>query len=71
VISRIAPRIARRSIDSSDRLGRHRSVVEGTLASLLGFRCLGVRNERRATLLRIPAPGLRLDLPHIPGTHTR
>jgi hypothetical protein len=27
-------------------------VVEGTLASLLGFRRLGVRNERRVTLLQ-------------------
>jgi transposase len=48
----IAPRIARRCIDSSDRLGRYRWVVERTLASLLGFRRLGVRYERRATLLQ-------------------
>ena len=39
----IAPRIARRGIDSSGKLGRHRWVVERTLAWLLGFRRLGVR----------------------------
>jgi len=47
----IAPRIARRGIDSSGKLGRHRWVVERTLAWLLGFRRLGVRYERRADLL--------------------
>ena len=47
----IAPRIARRGIDSSERLGRHRWVVERTLAWLLGCRRLGVRYERRADLL--------------------
>jgi transposase len=48
----IAPRIARRGIDSSERLGRHRWVVERTLAWLLGCRRLGVRYERRADLLQ-------------------
>jgi len=48
----ITPRIARRGIDSSARLGRHRWVVERTLAWLLGCRRLGVRYERRADLLR-------------------
>ncbi len=48
----IAPRIARRGIDSSGKLGRHRWVVERTLAWLLGFRRLGVRDERRADLLQ-------------------
>ena len=48
----IAPRIARRGIDSSGKLGRHRRVVERTLAWLLGFRRLGVRYERRADLLQ-------------------
>ena len=48
----IAPRIARRGIDYSERLGRHRWVVERSLAWLLGFRRLGVRYERRADLLR-------------------
>ena len=48
----IAPRIGRRGIDSSERLGRHRWVVERTLAWLLGCRRLGVRHERRADLLQ-------------------
>jgi transposase len=48
----ITPRIARRGIDSSERLGRHRGVVERTLAWLLGCRRLGTRYERRADLLQ-------------------
>ena len=48
----IVPRIARRGIDSSERLGRHRWVVERTLSWLLGCRRLAVRYERRADLLR-------------------
>ena len=48
----ITPRLARRGIDSSERLGRHRWVVERTLAWLLGCRRLGVRYERRADLLQ-------------------
>jgi transposase len=48
----ITPRIARRGIDSSERLGRHRWVVERTLSWLLGCRRLGVRYERRADLLQ-------------------
>jgi len=49
------PRIARRGIDSSKRLGRHRWVVERSLSWLLGCRRLGVRYERRADLLqRLP-----------------
>jgi transposase len=47
----ITPRIARRGVDSSERLGRYRWIVERTLAWLLGFRRLGVRYERRADLL--------------------
>ena len=46
----ITPRIARRGIDASERLGRHRWVVERTFAWLLGCR-LGVRYERRANQL--------------------
>jgi IS5 family transposase len=46
----ILPRIARRGIDSSERLGRHRWVVERTLAWLNRFRRLTVRYERRADL---------------------
>ena len=48
----ITPRIARRGIESSERLGRHRWVVERSLAWLLGCRRLGVRYERRADLLQ-------------------
>jgi transposase len=48
----ITPRIARRSIESSGRLGRHRWVVERSFSWLLGCRRLGVRYERRAGLLQ-------------------
>jgi transposase len=48
----ITPRIARRGIESSARLGQYRWVVERTQAWLLGCRRLGVRYERRADLLR-------------------
>jgi transposase len=44
----IVPRIARRGIDSSERLGRHRWKVERTLAWLAQFRRLAVRHDRRA-----------------------
>lgn len=44
----IAPRIARRGIDTSERLGQHRWKVERTLAWLAQFRRLAVRHERRA-----------------------
>jgi transposase len=43
-------RIARKRIDSSQRLGRHRWVVERTLAWLNHFRRLRVRDERRADI---------------------
>ena len=48
----ITSRIARRGIDSSERLGRHRWVVERTQSWLLGCCRLGVGYERRADLLR-------------------
>jgi IS5 family transposase len=48
----ISPRIARRGVESSQRLGRHRWKVERTLAWLLGCRRLTVRYERRADLLQ-------------------
>ncbi|MBW3634536.1 MAG: IS5 family transposase [Chloroflexi bacterium] len=48
----IVPRIARRGVDSSERLGQHRWVVERSLSWLLGCRRLGVRYERRADLLQ-------------------
>jgi transposase len=49
---RITPRLARRGIDSSERLGRYRWVVERTFSWLLGYRRLSVRYERRADLLQ-------------------
>jgi transposase len=47
----ITPRIARRGIESSARLGRYRYVVERSLAWLVGYRRLQVRYERRADIL--------------------
>lgn len=46
----IKPRIARRGIESSERLGRHRWVVERTLAWLAKYRRLAIRYERRADI---------------------
>jgi transposase len=46
------PRIARRGIESSQRLGRHRWVVERTFAWINQFRRLVVRYERNADLYR-------------------
>lgn len=46
----IVPRLARRGRDSSERLGRHRWVVERTLAWLNRFRRLTVRYERQAQI---------------------
>jgi transposase len=43
-------RIARKGVDSSERLGRHRWVVERTLAWLNRYRRLTVRYERRADI---------------------
>jgi len=43
----VIPRIARRGIESSERLGRHRWVVERTLSWLNRYRRLKVRYERR------------------------
>jgi transposase len=47
----ICPRIARRGVESSQRLGRHRWKVERSLAWLLANRRLTVRYERRADIL--------------------
>jgi IS5 family transposase len=41
------PRIARRGIESSQRLGRSRWVVERTIAWLHGMKRLRIREERR------------------------
>jgi transposase len=49
---RIMSRIARRGVESRERLGRHRWVVERRFAWLLGCRRLGIRYERRADLLQ-------------------
>jgi transposase len=47
---RITPRIARRGIESSEKLGRHRWVIERSLAWLTGYRRLTLRYERSARL---------------------
>jgi len=46
----ILPRIARKGVEASQRLGRHRWKVERTFAWLSRFRRLRVRDERRADL---------------------
>jgi transposase len=46
----ITPRIARRGIESSTHLGRHRWVVERTFAWLARYRRLTIRYERRADI---------------------
>ncbi len=46
----ITPRIARRGIDSSTRLGCHHWRIEPLLAQLFGYRRLTTRYERRADL---------------------
>jgi len=46
----IIPRIARRGIEPSGRLGRYRWVVERTLSWLNRYRRLKVRFERRADI---------------------
>jgi IS5 family transposase len=48
----IKDRLARRGVERSDRLGRHRWVVERTLAWFSQFRRLVVRYERRADIHR-------------------
>lgn len=48
----ITPRIARRGTDSSDRLGKHRWVVECTFACINQFRRLAIRYERHTDLYR-------------------
>jgi len=46
----VTPRIARRGVESSTRLGRHRWVVERTFAWLARYRRLTIRYERRADI---------------------
>jgi hypothetical protein len=45
----IAPRTARRGVDSSQRLGRYRWIVEPTNAWVLAYRRLALRFDRGAT----------------------
>jgi transposase len=45
----IAVRIARKGTESSERLGRHRWVIERTMAWLTGYRRLTLRYERNAS----------------------
>jgi transposase len=44
----ITPRIARRGIDTSQRLGRHRWKIERTIAWLFGYHRLNTRYKRTA-----------------------
>lgn len=43
----ITPRIARRGVETSERLDRHRWVIERTFAWPNRFRSLAIRYERR------------------------
>ena len=47
----ITARIARIGVDSSERLGRHRWVVERTISWLLAFRRLAIRYDRSAATI--------------------
>jgi transposase len=63
---RITPRIPRRGIETSERLSRHRWVIERSLAWLTGYRPLTLRYERRAGLF-----GAFLTWPpHSPATRS-
>ncbi|GAB2734453.1 hypothetical protein GCM10027174_04110 [Salinifilum aidingensis] len=42
----MTPRIARKGIESTQKLGRHRWVIERSLAWLFGYRRLAQRYER-------------------------
>ena len=44
----ITVRIARKGIETSKKLGRHRWVIERTIAWLFGYRRLSIRYERKA-----------------------
>jgi transposase len=43
----IIPRIARKGIESAEKLGRHRWVIERSIAWLTGYRRLIIRYERK------------------------
>jgi hypothetical protein len=61
----IRPRIARRMIEPSDRLGRHRWTIERTGAWLSGWRRLRIRYERDSE--RFYALVLLACLTHVMG----
>jgi transposase len=62
----ITPRIARRGVEGSRRLGGHRWVIERTLAWFARFRRLTVRCERRLAGSARRPPARRLpDLPPV------
>ena len=61
---RITPRVARRGVETSTRLGRHRWVVERSFAWLTGYRRLTLRYERSARLFTASSPWL----PRSPAT---
>lgn len=44
----ITVRIARKGIESSKKLGKHRWVIERSIAWLFGYRRLAIRYERKA-----------------------
>jgi transposase len=44
----IRVRIARKGVETSEKLGRHRWVIERTIAWLTGYRRLTIRYERKA-----------------------
>ena len=59
----IAPRIARKGVESSTTLGKHRWVIERSIAWLFGYRRLTIRYERHAHLiLPLPHPRRRTHL---------
>ena len=61
--ARHRPRIARKGIETGDKLGKHRWVIERTIAWLTGYRRLTIRYERHAQLLlRLPHPRRRTHL---------
>ncbi len=45
----IAVRITRKGIESSQRLGRHRWVIERTISWLTGYHRLNIRYDRKVT----------------------
>jgi len=45
----IAVRIARKGIESTERLGRHRWVIERTVSWLTGYHRLNIRYDRKGT----------------------